>query len=328
VTPSRKLFIAAILVAAGYGTAALLGAPDPRQWPDSWAQVVPSPSRASQSAEASTNASRAGGVRLLPESSAVSTDRIATTDAIAVAAPKAMAPFAMTAASPSLETRAASSAVPNPPLLTGRPLPRAALKNEAPRPLPDADRPAAQIPERQIDATAYDQPVSSQNANAETHVMSAGYAPTSLPATGTIRAQSDFSPPPIPDLRLVAPNNLPPWPNSFDEEETVRTHIIVDGDSLAKLAGRYLDDPRRSEEIFTLNRGVLSDPELLPIGLELKMPPRGVSRNSANSWPQSQVTGMSTVHAADRTGFTPPRALPPTNSGPPRAQLLPPKPVD
>ena len=48
----------------------------------------------------------------------------------------------------------------------------------------------------------------------------------------------------------------------------------MDGDSLAKLAGRYLDDPRRSEEIFTLNRGVLSDPELLPIGAELKIPPR------------------------------------------------------
>ena len=55
-----------------------------------------------------------------------------------------------------------------------------------------------------------------------------------------------------------------------------RSHVIVDGDSLAKLAGRYLDDPRRSEEIFALNRGVFSDPELLPIGAELKIPPARV----------------------------------------------------
>src|SRR5262245_5534780 len=89
VTPSRKLFIAGILVAAGYGTAALVGAPDPRRWPESLAQGVPSPSRASQTADASTSASRVGSVRLLPESSSVSADRNATTEMLAVAAPKA-----------------------------------------------------------------------------------------------------------------------------------------------------------------------------------------------------------------------------------------------
>ena len=53
---------------------------------------------------------------------------------------------------------------------------------------------------------------------------------------------------------------------------TQRSHIIVDGDSLAKLANRYLGDPQRSGEIFAMNRAVLSSPELLPIGVELKIP--------------------------------------------------------
>jgi nucleoid-associated protein YgaU len=52
----------------------------------------------------------------------------------------------------------------------------------------------------------------------------------------------------------------------------LRMHRIIDGDSLPKLAARYLRDPRRSEEIFALNREVLENPDLLPIGAELKIP--------------------------------------------------------
>jgi nucleoid-associated protein YgaU len=52
-----------------------------------------------------------------------------------------------------------------------------------------------------------------------------------------------------------------------------RTHKIVDGDTLASLAQRYLGSATRAREIFDANRNVLSDPELLPIGAELKMPP-------------------------------------------------------
>jgi nucleoid-associated protein YgaU len=52
-----------------------------------------------------------------------------------------------------------------------------------------------------------------------------------------------------------------------------RTHKIVDGDTLVALAQRYLGSATRAREIFDANRDVLSDPELLPIGAELKMPP-------------------------------------------------------
>lgn len=51
-----------------------------------------------------------------------------------------------------------------------------------------------------------------------------------------------------------------------------RTHVIHSGDSLERLAQRYLGDAGRAIEIFDLNRQVLENPHLLPIGTELKIP--------------------------------------------------------
>jgi LysM repeat protein len=54
----------------------------------------------------------------------------------------------------------------------------------------------------------------------------------------------------------------------------VRTHRVVDGDTLAKLAARYLGSSDRYGEIFAANRPLLSTPDLLPIGVQLTIPPR------------------------------------------------------
>lgn len=54
----------------------------------------------------------------------------------------------------------------------------------------------------------------------------------------------------------------------------VRTHKIVDGDSLEALARRYLGNADRYLEIYEANRILLTSPQLLPIGAELKIPPR------------------------------------------------------
>jgi nucleoid-associated protein YgaU len=54
-----------------------------------------------------------------------------------------------------------------------------------------------------------------------------------------------------------------------------RVHRVVDGDTLAGLAARYLGSAARAEEIYAANRDILNDPELLPIGAELKLPQRG-----------------------------------------------------
>ena len=61
--------------------------------------------------------------------------------------------------------------------------------------------------------------------------------------------------------RLDPPDHSPP------------THTIVDGDTLAALAERYLGSADRAVEIYEANRDLLEDPEVLPIGVELKIPP-------------------------------------------------------
>jgi nucleoid-associated protein YgaU len=51
-----------------------------------------------------------------------------------------------------------------------------------------------------------------------------------------------------------------------------RTHKIVDGDTLPGLAQRYLGRADRYQELFECNRDVLKNPEILPIGAELRIP--------------------------------------------------------
>lgn len=60
-------------------------------------------------------------------------------------------------------------------------------------------------------------------------------------------------------------------------------HIVADGDTLMKLAARYLGDAARQIEIFDANRSVLTSPEVLPIGAHLIMPSRSHSSNALQS---------------------------------------------
>lgn len=65
-------------------------------------------------------------------------------------------------------------------------------------------------------------------------------------------------------LRPVIPESPAP---------TARIHVVHNGDTLGRLAHRYLGSEDRALEIFDLNREVLDNPHLLPIGAELKIPP-------------------------------------------------------
>jgi nucleoid-associated protein YgaU len=56
-----------------------------------------------------------------------------------------------------------------------------------------------------------------------------------------------------------------PWPTEL-------IHVVSNGDTLEKMAERYLHDAGRALEIFDLNRDQLSNPHLLPIGVELRIP--------------------------------------------------------
>jgi len=57
-------------------------------------------------------------------------------------------------------------------------------------------------------------------------------------------------------------------------DQGVRIHRVVDGDTLESLAERYLGSSSRADEILAANRETLSDPKLLPIAADLKIPPR------------------------------------------------------
>ncbi|MCA9167411.1 MAG: LysM peptidoglycan-binding domain-containing protein [Planctomycetales bacterium] len=59
-----------------------------------------------------------------------------------------------------------------------------------------------------------------------------------------------------------------------DESARSRVHRINDGDTLKRLAARYLGDESRYSEIFAANRDILVRPDLLPIGQSLKIPVR------------------------------------------------------
>ena len=57
-----------------------------------------------------------------------------------------------------------------------------------------------------------------------------------------------------------------------------RRHRIADGDTLPRLAERYLGSAERYLEIYEHNRDVLRTPGELPIGLELRIPPAPAGR--------------------------------------------------
>ncbi len=112
------------------------------------------------------------------------------------------------------------------------------------------------------------------------------------------------------------------------ERDQMRSHIVVDGDSLAKLAERYLDDPQRANEIYEVNRALLAHPDVLPIGAEITIPARSANTlQSANETSQSFRTAPAALHAAARGGLVPVRPIPLGTAVMPRAHLAQPRPI-
>lgn len=173
-------------------------------------------------------------------------------------------------------------------------------------------------------ATSADWPAA-QPLPANQQFVTTGY---NADATTTPAANAAYAAPmPAADNRNVAP---PPWPVA-KEDQTPRTHIIEDGDSLEKLAGEYLNDPLRSKEIFELNHDVLSNPDLLPIGAELKIPERA----SRNAWGHQSrrlpAPAEATIRQAANGNLVPIRhslSYEPENEPAPRAQLAAPMPIE
>ena len=63
-------------------------------------------------------------------------------------------------------------------------------------------------------------------------------------------------------------------PPGSDANAGLRTHTVIDGDTLSDLARRYLGSADRHLEIYQWNSDVLAHPDMLPIGQLLRIPPR------------------------------------------------------
>ncbi len=111
--------------------------------------------------------------------------------------------------------------------------------------------------------------------------LAPAYKPLIAPATPPILEAS-------PTLSAPPALEAPPPTDSAEPDATVvdafqprrptldgwRRHRIADGDTLERLSRRYLGDPTRETEIFQANRHVLQNPEILPVGRWLRIPPQ------------------------------------------------------
>lgn len=214
-------------------------------------------------------------------------------------------------------------------------IPMAKLRNEAPRALGNEPRSSAEIRRLPPVAESNTQ-FAENNANRANNVGADWSGSRTIQAGGVTNLEESSSPPATTAAYSApaapAPGQLapPPWPMAEPQSEP-RTHIVTDGDSLERLASLYLNDPQRGREIYELNRDVLGNPDLLPIGAELKIP----ERVATNTWNRqgrlSEPAEINSVHAASRSNLVPIRPVQPVapyEVVPPRAELARPIPVE
>lgn len=86
---------------------------------------------------------------------------------------------------------------------------------------------------------------------------------------------------PLTTSRSEAAATSPPVGEPPRRFTPVKRHTIRDGDTLVELAKRYYGDETLASALYDANRGVLRDPELLPIGAVLTIPARELATTSA-----------------------------------------------
>jgi nucleoid-associated protein YgaU len=80
----------------------------------------------------------------------------------------------------------------------------------------------------------------------------------------------------------LAESDPRPAPEEEKQESTATIHTIEIGDTLPKLAERYLGSREQYEVIYRANADILGDPRLLPIGLRIKIPTRSAPAANAD----------------------------------------------
>lgn len=107
-----------------------------------------------------------------------------------------------------------------------------------------------------------------------------------IPESGAIREGMKIKLPPKKDMagRTPAKNSdqanatpktvspLPIGPTTPNSPAKFRTYVIKKGDTLGTIASRELGTVRRLQELLDLNKGVLTDPDVAPLGKTIKLP--------------------------------------------------------
>ena len=80
-------------------------------------------------------------------------------------------------------------------------------------------------------------------------------------------AKPDFS-----NVQSGGSSTAPPAPEPTDTIRSGKTYVVVKGDSLSKIAKREYGDASKWRAIYDANKDVISDPDLIYPGQELKVP--------------------------------------------------------
>lgn len=79
-----------------------------------------------------------------------------------------------------------------------------------------------------------------------------------------------------PDFSGVRSGSSSTAPSSHPEGSTpqtgTRTHVVVKGDSLSKIAQREYGDAQQWRRIYDANRDIIQDPDLIHPGQTLRLP--------------------------------------------------------
>jgi hypothetical protein len=148
---------------------------------------------------------------------------------------------------------------------------------------------------------------SSQSSGFPPRPSDAGHPAPSLASNSTAMSGPSLAPANawLPPVVTTPPPSVNPQPVAQFGDPA--RHVVKDGDTLAKIAERYLGDPNRAREIYELNQSQLSSPDLLPIGAELQIP---------QAAPQPVATPPSSFNVYDAQGM-------PSASYVPQSRMMP-----
>lgn len=97
---------------------------------------------------------------------------------------------------------------------------------------------------------------------------------------GTYRSTLQVPPPPLLDAQAPPPTTAgwvsqpaAPSASMAPAEPAASTYVIRDGDDLAAISSRFYGHPGAAAALWSANRDVIPNPDLLPIGTAIRLPP-------------------------------------------------------